>query len=208
MATLTEEQQKMLDALLAEAVTTKDLARVKLYISKGASARAATGNVREIWRAPDPKGRSFGTVLKEDTVSGNVIHLAVLVGSQEILGFLLEQGADIDAMTDNGNTPLKLAVLKQDMALAQYLAEKGADPFIKNKNGWSALGYARQQLDSTYDWEIRQKLIDVMVAALPEAKPVSAKPVEKADIAISQEMEATKPLVFKPKQRKGERFDL
>jgi ankyrin repeat protein len=203
----TGEQQKLLDTLLEEAVRAKDLEHARLFVSRGASVHVAVGNVREKYCKPDRAGRHQGVCWYETIAAGSLLHLATLAGERALMDFLLDQGVELEVKTSSGNTPLMLAVMKHDTSLAKYLVDKGADPFAENKERASPLSCV-QGLDPEYDRKLRQEFIELLVQALPEAKPASARPAEKADIAISQEMEATKPLVFRQKQRKGERFDL
>ena len=49
--------------------------------------------------------------------------------------------------------------------------------------------------------EEQQKTFDALLAEVGESG-------EKTDIALTHTIEAAKPLVFKAKQRKGDRFDL
>lgn len=56
--------------------------------------------------------------------------------------FLLEQGADINAVDDLGNSAMHGAAYKSWTKLVQFLADHGADPDIwnkKNKLGWTPL---------------------------------------------------------------------
>ena len=64
----------------------------------------------------------------------------------ETVDFLLELGLDIDAVNDNGETPMHGAAYKNLPAVVHQLAENGADIQIWNKenaHGWTPLTIAR-----------------------------------------------------------------
>jgi len=67
------------------------------------------------------------------------IHCAAYGGSKEALAFLLENGANINALTNVGATPLHLAVIGGEKDMVQYLVEAGADVRLKNEQGRTPL---------------------------------------------------------------------
>jgi len=65
---------------------------------------------------------------------------------------LLEMGAEINAKSSVGNTPLSKATAPLDFPTARLLLQHGADPYIKNNVG-------KRYVDSLYNWEDRGKLL-------------------------------------------------
>lgn len=57
---------------------------------------------------------------------------------------LLNHGADINAVTNTGETALMLAASNAKSDLVKYLLEKGANPKLLNKDGKAALDYAQK----------------------------------------------------------------
>jgi ankyrin repeat protein len=60
----------------------------------------------------------------------------------EIAEFLLEQGFDINARSNLGNTPLHTAISLEKLKIAMLLIEKGADVNIRNEKGQTPLHLA------------------------------------------------------------------
>lgn len=55
------------------------------------------------------------------------LHLAVIVGNEELVDAILENDAEVNAQGSFGMTPLHLAALHNKVAIARKLIEKGAD---------------------------------------------------------------------------------
>ena len=56
------------------------------------------------------------------------------MGHNDIIKYLVEKGADIDATVWNGETPLHFAIENENFEIVKYLVEKGANMEIKNKS--------------------------------------------------------------------------
>jgi cytohesin len=61
----------------------------------------------------------------------------------DALQTLMKMGANINYQWGGGNTPLKLAVLYQDIEFTRQLLENGAMPNLMDSDGLTALGYCR-----------------------------------------------------------------
>ena len=84
-----------------------------------------------------------------------------MAGNEEIIKFLIENGADVnfqteDGWTSYGWTALMSAVEQGNIEISKLLIENGADVNLQNENGWSALKYAIKQRNI----EISKLLID------------------------------------------------
>jgi uncharacterized protein len=71
------------------------------------------------------------------------LHIAAAYYACELLcGTLLDAGANINARTKDGATPLMLAAKSAKLRLVKYLMERGANIKLKDKSGKTAYDYA------------------------------------------------------------------
>ncbi|MFM2321967.1 MAG: hypothetical protein RLZZ225_120 [Pseudomonadota bacterium] len=63
------------------------------------------------------------------------LHLAAHHGSLKVIKYLSEQGADIDILDSNGNTPAHIAAISHQRNALQSLFNHGANRSIKNEAG-------------------------------------------------------------------------
>jgi excisionase family DNA binding protein len=67
---------------------------------------------------------------------------AVDQGDVSNVNALISRGADVNARTEDGWTPLMLATIKGYAEVARALLKQGADVNARNKKGWTALMFA------------------------------------------------------------------
>lgn len=72
------------------------------------------------------------------------LHYAATGGHVELIQFLLEESAYIDAESPNGTTPLMMAARYGSAKATQLLIDEGADLQVKNQLGLTALDFAKQ----------------------------------------------------------------
>jgi ankyrin repeat protein len=77
-------------------------------------------------------------VQRKDWQGQTALFNAALGGDRATVERLLAAGADIDAQTDFGDTPLIGACAKGNDAIARLLVERGADPGLADQEGRTA----------------------------------------------------------------------
>jgi ankyrin repeat protein len=76
------------------------------------------------------------------------LHIAcAYYACETIIQLLVESGADVNAVTTDGTTPLMLAAQNAKARVVDYLLKKGAKKDLKNRSGKSALDYAKISKD-------------------------------------------------------------
>jgi ankyrin repeat protein len=111
------------------------------------------------------------------------IHAAVgSYGSLEMVDYLLESGANIDAEDDEGRTPIFYAVVDYNMEAISHLGEKGANVNHRDHAGMTPAHYAVQD-----EWDgIEMLTILNSFGLLANVKDNSDKTPE--DYAASEEI--------------------
>ena len=80
-------------------------------------------------------------------MTGTPLHSAASGKHTEVVGVLLEAGADPDVRQSGGWTPLHSAAHNGDAASVRLLLDAGADPAVTNDEGTSALEMAQASGD-------------------------------------------------------------
>ncbi|KAJ9587583.1 hypothetical protein L9F63_018965, partial [Diploptera punctata] len=79
-------------------------------------------------------------VVRDDLGSRTILHAATQCGQLEIVQLLIEQGADVNNISDTINTtPLMEAALNGHVKVAKLLVEHGASVNARNSDGFTAL---------------------------------------------------------------------
>lgn len=115
------------------AVRTGDVPKVKAYLA----ADSTLLNSRERWDesyAHQQRISAVGTF--------TALHRAVYNGDHNLLQFLLEQRADVNAQTNDGQTPLHTAVICNHLEAVSDLLAAHADPNIGTDQGMTPLHWA------------------------------------------------------------------
>lgn len=104
---------------------------------------AALGRLEDVKRLV---GRSKRRANERSQDGFTPLHLAAYFGHPDVVAFLLDRGADIEARTTNpglrGVTPLHSAAAGGTTEVAVLLLERGADPNATQPGGWTALHQA------------------------------------------------------------------
>jgi tetratricopeptide (TPR) repeat protein len=126
----------------------------------------------------------------------SALHYAVFAGHADVVEYLLAQGADINALSTNGSTPLMMAAREGRESIAKRLLSAGANRDIVNEHGENAVHWAMRQNNLSIAREIGGAERFGVVAARPAASwgpAVRSQPVpDRADalMAAARRMEA------------------
>lgn len=72
------------------------------------------------------------------------LHYAASGTHEEVVRWLISQGADLNARSPNGTTPLMMAAGYGGISSAEVLLEAGADAALRNDHGMTAADFARR----------------------------------------------------------------
>jgi len=98
-------------------------------------------------------------------------------GQKGVVELLVENGADVNAQNDRGDTPLVSLVKKRFDLLATYLIRQGADHNLENFEGFSARDYALEFLQAELD--------AAAAGALPEGALEAKQALERATAELA-----------------------
>jgi ankyrin repeat protein len=151
-----------------------NLPAVSLLLAHGAKVNAVSAPVMGL---PSKNGPSeFGKL--------TALLMAAPFGPPELIGKLMEAGADVNAKDVRGMTPLMLAVAtdRQDNGVIRMLLEHGADPEAKSNLGETAMDWARRMA--------ARPALESLKITPPETAPVVPAAVAK-DLDLSANVERT-----------------
>lgn len=84
-------------------------------------------------------------VNERDSETVTLLHWAAINNRKEIMGFLIEKGAEVDAVGGELNaTPLHWATRQGHLDAAVILMNAGADPTLRDAEGCSCIHLAAQ----------------------------------------------------------------
>lgn len=116
--------------------------------------------------------------LNGDGAPGSALLHAAQNGHTEVVGLLLDRGADIDAASQNGETALMAAGVLGHRDTVKALLERGANPAVQDNGGATAYGrarhFARSEDAETVDALRAAEESQMLDLALPSASAAPA----------------------------------
>jgi len=135
-------------------------------------------------------------------------------GNEEEIKKLIDDGADVNMVDENGDTPLTISCEKRDLKIIKYLIEKGAETNISNSTGNSPLNLVcRDESESSLeilDYLIENKKTDInfkdkngnsalLVASYFRNNKVISKLIKKVEMKVNiQNVYGDTPLIICP----------
>jgi ankyrin repeat protein len=154
------EGVRVRNAPLVLASMTGDLENAKLLLARGAKpsesalSEAVTFGYADIARALIAAGADVGIIASAGI---NLLHWAAITDRPQIVPVLVDARVPIDAMDDNGYTPLMYAATIDfgDTEILRALLKAGADKTIRNFQGRTPLAQARRYKHSHFEAVLR-----------------------------------------------------
>ncbi len=88
------------------------------------------------------------------------LHYAATNGHAELVHYLLDENAYIDAQSPNRTTPLMMAARHGHPEVVRLLVQAGADPSARNEAGMDAAGYLQRQGQPELAQWVRERAAD------------------------------------------------
>lgn len=90
------------------------------------------------------------------------LHEAICIGrTRDILNLLINQGADVNQETAQGDTPFLLTCLYGDIHLAKQLLYFEANPRVRNNFGQNCLNYAAIGDIRIFEWILSKETFSI-----------------------------------------------
>jgi hypothetical protein len=123
---------------------------MELFVSRGANVNGTNQNGEQAllfaaWRGHLEATRwllDHDARLNRPGLQWSALHYAVFAGHEQVAQFLIERGANINARSTNGSTPLMMAAREGREKLATLLLGHGADTSLQNDVGDDAFIWA------------------------------------------------------------------
>ncbi|MBL8491908.1 MAG: ankyrin repeat domain-containing protein [Rhodocyclaceae bacterium] len=170
------------------AAWTGNLPLLELFLERGAdpARRNALGEdalMHAAWKGhAEVVRRLLARGLRPDrpALQWTALHYAAFSGHGEVVRLLLEAGADLNARSPNGSTPLMMAVYEGREDLARWLVDKGADRSVRNDWG-----------DRALEWAFKFNRLGVARAVAPPQEFAAAASKPKAEWGEAKRSEPT-----------------
>ncbi len=155
------------------AAWTGNIPMMELFVARGAdvnktNALGEQALLHAAWRGQKLAIEwllGHGAKISREGKEWAALHYAAFAGHADVVKLLLNRGADVNALSTNGSTPLMMAAREGREAIAAELLQAGANPEVRNEWG-----------DNAETWALRQnnQRIAKLVAS---ADPALRKPV-------------------------------
>lgn len=171
---------------------------MELFVARGADVNQVNSFGEQALLHAAWKGRldavrwlvEHGARLNREGKEWAALHYASFAGHADIVAYLMGRGADINALSTNGSTPLMMAAREGREAIAKILLAAGARRDIVNERGDDALRWAMRynQLQIARDIAGAESFATVATRPAPSwGRPVRSQPVpDRIDTMLAQ----------------------
>ena len=119
-------------------------------------------NAFEVWvKAKGGKVNEINAKINEENET--LTHLAAQEGCVDVLDWLKQRGANVNARDRNGWVPMHSAALENRIAVMKWLKEQGVDVNVRNQNGWTPMHVAALEGHVAAMKWLREQGVDVNV---------------------------------------------
>ena len=170
---------------------------MELFLSRGADINKVNALGEQAILLAAWKGRieavrwlvERGAKINREGKQWAALHYSTFAGHEAIVSFLLERGADVNALSTNGSTPLMMAAREGRESIADRLLASGANGNIANESGDTAVTWAMRNNNLTIAKTIAGMKFPE-IASRPAASfgpPVRSVPVpDRVDSMLAQ----------------------
>ncbi|MDR0529599.1 MAG: ankyrin repeat domain-containing protein [Zoogloeaceae bacterium] len=125
-----------------------------------------------VWQGKKPAVEwllAHGATLNRPPGKWSALHYAAFSGRRDLLNDLLKRGANPDARSPNGSTPLMMAIYNNQPGIAQTLIERGANRNLRNDWGDGALEWAMRYNQTNIARQLGSEEDFAVAASLPKS---------------------------------------
>ena len=143
-------------------------------------------------------------------IANDALIEAVSERNTDRIDLCLKKGADINTRNAGGRTPLMMAVWFESPGLLEFILSKNPDLFLTDNSGRTAFDLLKEANNNTS----RQKMTDILLAAMPDAPghedtaPAAGNDADDKtegfnEVATRKDVRVARPITLSPRKPGG-----